>query len=106
MIFHKEKTNCRVCSVSFGPSHLMNSIHCYSIFHRKFLIVGSKLIEQSKGDSIRHSGPSQNRGQALHLPTRKAVLINDYLLHIILKIIVCFLDQYSIMFLYPILITK
>ena len=35
-------------------------------------------------------------GPALYLPTRKAVLIDGYLLYIILKVAVCFLDQYSV----------
>ena len=42
-----------------------------------------------------HSGSSQSRGPVLYLPTRKAVLINGYLLYIIVKVIACFLDQYS-----------
>ena len=47
-------------------------------------------------NSTFHSGPSENRGPARYLPTRKAVLINDYLLQIILKVIVLDqLDQYS-----------
>ena len=49
----------------------------------------------TEGNSIRYNGPSRNRGPARYLPTRKAVLINDYSLYIILKVIVCFLYQYS-----------
>ena len=52
-------------------------------------------LDSPSGDWTRHSGSSENRGSAQYLPTNKAVLINDYSFHIILKVIVYFLDQYS-----------
>ena len=50
-----------------------------------------------KVNSNRHSGPSQNRGPVQYLPTRKAVLINDYSFHIILKVIACMI-KYDFLF--------
>ena len=46
-----------------------------------------------KGNSAQRSGPSQSRRPAWYLPTRKTVI--RYSIYIILKVILCFLDQYS-----------
>ena len=44
---NQTRKTVRVCLVSFGPLHLMNSIHCYSVSHRKLSIAMPKLIEQT-----------------------------------------------------------
>ena len=62
----------------------------YPLYNTMYVI-----FEMLQGNSTRHTGASQPRGPALYLPTRKTVLINDYRLYIILKVIVCFLDQYN-----------
>ena len=55
--------------------------------------------------------PKTSREPAQYLLKRKVILINVYSLYIILKVTVCFLDQYSMIkcafcSLYPILIIK
>ena len=45
----------------------------------------------------RHIVPSQNKGPAQYLPTSKFVFMNNYSLDIISKVIVLFLDHYSMM---------
>ena len=84
---------CADCSCCFRK-HQSHSVQ--QIEYQETLCPTNALFSRKhKGNSTRHSGPSQNRGPARYLPTRKTVLINDYSLYIILRVIVCFFDQYS-----------
>ena len=96
---------------NFLVFHLPIFFRLGKYFSLSFHTNSVRAINAALGNSTRHSGPSQNRGPVRYLPTRKAVLINDCSLYIILKVAVCFLDQYSMIkyafcSLYPILIIK
>ena len=81
----------------FCPNSTFNIRKCHKISSEKALYFRSYQPKTSPGGGgppvllglkgYRNSDPFQNREPAQYLPTRKAVLINDHLLCIILKVI-------------------